>query len=384
MIYLDYSATTPVEEQVLESYVKACKNFIGNPNSLHRLGVEANTLIEDATKQVASLLKVKPSEVIYTSGSSESNNTAIKGIAFKYQNRGKHIIATELEHSSVIAPLQYLTNLGFEVDFVKLNAIGEIDLEHLKSLLREDTILVTMASVSSEIGILQPIEEVGKLLKSYPKCLFHVDMTQSIGKVNISLENIDLISLSAHKFYGMKGIGVLIKKEGISFDPLIHGGKSTTVYRSGTPALPLIVSLSKALRLSLENLEEKQEEVKRLNFYLREELNKIEGIHINSSNCAIPHILNFSVPGIRPETLQHALEEKNIFISTQTACSKGGSPSTAVMAVTHNEDYAVSSLRVSISHKTTKHELSLFVETLKEVLERLKFTHERIEKNSRS
>ena len=209
-------------------------------------------------------------------------------------------------------------------------------------------------------------------------------MTQSIGKVNISLENIDLISLSAHKFYGMKGIGVLIKKEGISFDPLIHGGKSTTVYRSGTPALPLIVSLSKALRLSLENLEEKQEEVKRLNFYLREELNKIEGIHINSSNCAIPHILNFSVPGIRPETLQHALEEKNIFISTQTACSKGGSPSTAVMAVTHNEDYAVSSLRVSISHKTTKHELSLFVETLKEVLERLKFTHERIEKNSRS
>ena len=200
MIYLDYSATTPVNDQVLESYIKASQNFIGNPNSLHRLGIEANQLINDATEQVANLLHIRPSEIIYTSGSSESNNTAIKGIALKYQNRGKHIITTELEHSSVIAPLQYLMDLGFEVDFVKLDSNGKIDLEHLKSLLREDTILVTIASVSSELGILQPIEEIGKLLKEYPKCFFHVDLTQSIGKVNLSLENIDLASFSAHKF----------------------------------------------------------------------------------------------------------------------------------------------------------------------------------------
>lgn len=381
VIYLDYSATTPVEEQVLDSYMKACRNFIGNPNSLHRLGIEANGLIEDATEQIANLLNIKPSEIIYTSGSSESNNTAIKGIAFKYQNRGKHIITTELEHSSVIAPLKYLTNLGFEVDFVKIKENGEIDLEHLKSLLREDTILVTIASVSSELGVIQPIEEIGKLLKSYPKCFFHVDMTQSIGKIDIPLENVDLISFSAHKFYGMKGIGVLVKKEGISFEPLIHGGKSTTIYRSGTPALPLIVSLAKALRLALTNLKEKENRVKLLNSYLKEELKKWNGIHINSSENSIPHILNFSVPGIKPETLQHVLEEKEIFISTQTACSKGGSPSTAVMAVTHNEDYAMSSLRISISHKTTEEELSFFLGTLKETLERLSFTNERNQKN---
>ncbi len=376
MIYLDYSATTPVNDQVLESYIKASQNFIGNPNSLHRLGIEANQLINDATEQVANLLHIRPSEIIYTSGSSESNNTAIKGIALKYQNRGKHIITTELEHSSVIAPLQYLMDLGFEVDFVKLDSNGKIDLEHLKSLLREDTILVTIASVSSELGILQPIEEIGKLLKEYPKCFFHVDLTQSIGKVNLSLENIDLASFSAHKFYGMKGIGVLIKKEGISVEPLIHGGKSTTVWRSGTPALPLIVSLAKALRLILQDSKEKEHKVKELNEYLRNELEKITGIHINSSEEAIPHVLNFSVPGIKPETLQHALEEKNIFISTQTACSKGGSPSTAVFSVTHNEEYAKSSLRVSISHLSTKEELTIFLDVLKKAIERLQLKHE--------
>lgn len=382
MVYLDYSATTPVNDEVLESYGKACKNFIGNPNSLHRLGIEANELIQEATNQIATLLKVKPSEIIYTSGASEANNTAIKGIALQYQNRGKHIITTELEHSSVIAPLQYLTKLGFEIDCVGLKENGEIDLEHLKSLLRDDTILVTMASVSSELGIAEPIEEIGKLLKSYPKCFFHVDMTQSIGKIDISLENVDLVSFSAHKFYGMKGIGALIKKEGISLEPLIHGGKSTTIYRSGTPALPLIVSLSKALRLALTNLKEKEKRVKMLNLYLKEELNQIDGIHINSSEKAIPHILNFSVPGIKPETLQHALEEKDIFISTQTACAKGGTPSKAVMAVTKNEEYAKSSLRVSISATTTKEELSFFLQTLKEILERLPFRHDQKNKNS--
>lgn len=373
MIYLDYSATTPVCDEVLKSYQKACKNFIGNPNSLHRLGIEANTLINEATEQIADLLKLRPSEIIYTSGSSESNNTAIKGIALKYQNRGKHIITTELEHSSIIAPLQYLTTLGFEVDFVKLTEQGQVDLAHLKQLLKEDTILVTIGSVNSELGICQPIEEIGKILKDYPKCVFHVDMTQSIGKIDISLENIDLASFSAHKFYGMKGIGVLIKKESISFEPLIHGGKSTSIYRSGTPALPLIVSLSKALRLSLEKLKENEKKIKDLNQYVRGEFKKIPLLHINSKEKAIPHIINFSVPGIKPETLQHALEEKDIFLSTQTACSKGG-PSKAVMAVFHNEAYATSSLRISISHLTTKEELTKFVVELKKAIEHLQFT----------
>lgn len=375
MTYLDYSATTPVNEEVIESYVKVCQNYIGNPNSLHKLGIKANQLMNEATAQIAKLLNVKPNEIIYTSGSSESNNTAIKGIAFKYQNRGKHIITTELEHSSVVAPLQYLTELGFTVDFVRLDKEGRVDLKHLKELMSEDTILVTIGSVSSELGILQPIEEIGKIVKSYPKCFFHVDMTQSIGKVNIPLDNIDLVSLSAHKFYGMKGIGLLIKKEAVSLTPLIHGGKSTTIWRSGTPALPLIVSLSKALRLALTNLEEKQHIVKELNQYLKNELQTIDHLHINSTKESIPQILNFSVPGIKPETLQHSLEEKEIYISTQTACSKGG-PSKAVMAVTHDEKYAKSSLRISISHLTTEEEIRFFVEILKETIQRLRLIHE--------
>lgn len=373
MIYLDYSATTPVNNEVIDSYVKTCQNFIGNPNSLHKLGIEANHLMKEATEQIADLLKVKSSEIIYTSGASESNNTAIKGIALKYQNRGKHIITTELEHSSVVAPLQYLINIGYEVDFVKLKEDGQIDIEHLKSLLREDTILVTIASVNSEIGIREQVEEIGTILKNYPKCFFHVDMTQNIGKVPISLENIDLASFSAHKFYGMKGIGVLVKKEGISLEPLIHGGKSTTIWRSGTPALPLIVSLAKALRLSLTDLSQKQEQVLALNTYVRNELEQISGLHINSSEKAIPHILNFSIPGIKPETLQHALETHEIYVSTQTACSKGANPSTAVMAVTGNKDYAESSLRISISHLTSLEDVTTFVKILKEEIETLKF-----------
>ena len=371
MIYLDYSATTPVNQEVIESYVKTCQNFIGNPNSLHKLGIEANKLMKEATEQIAKLLNIKPTEIIYTSGASESNNTAIKGIALKYQNRGKHIITTELEHSSVVAPLQYLTNLGYEVDFVRLKEDGQIDIEHLKSLLREDTILVTMASVSSELGIMQPIEEIGAILKEYPKCFFHVDMTQNLGKVPISLENIDLASFSAHKFYGMKGIGGLVKKEGILLEPLIHGGKSTTIWRSGTPALPLIVSLAKALRLSLTDLLEKQEHILKLNTYIRKELEQISGLHINSSEKAIPHILNFSVLGMKPETLQHALEVHEIYVSTQTACAKGTNPSTAVMAVTRNKEYAKSSLRISISHLTTLEEITTFVNVLKEEIEKL-------------
>ena len=224
-------------------------------------------------------------------------------------------------------------------------------------------------SVSSELGILQPITEIAELLKSYPKCFFHVDMTQSIGKVTIPLKDIDLVSFSAHKFYGMKGIGVLVKKESVVLQPLIHGGKSTTIWRSGTPALALIVSLSKALRLAFKNMESNQ--IEELNQYLREQLSQMDMVHINSPQTSIPHILNFSVPRLKPETLQHALEEKDIFISTQTACSKGGSPSTAVMALTHDESYATSSVRVSISHLTTKDEICYFVKALIEVIERL-------------
>ena len=363
MIYLDYSATTPVEESVLNSFVETTKKMIGNPNSLHKLGTDAKALIDAATKQIASILGVKKEEIIYTSGASEANNTAIKGICLKYQNRGKHIITTRLEHSSVIEPLNYLKNLGFEIEYVNLTEDGKVDLDDLKKKLRDDTILVTITSMNSELGIREPIDEIGKLLKDYPKVFFHSDITQSIGKEKINLENVDLASLSAQKFYGMKGIGALIKKENIVIEPLIHGGKSTTKDRSGTPATPLIVSMAKALRLASENLEEKEKKVKELNEYLRGELEKAS-ITINSPKDAIPNILNISIENIKPETILHALEEKEIYISTKTACSSNKNISDAVLALTKSEEKASHSLRISISYKTTKEELETFVKEL--------------------
>ena len=359
MIYLDYSATTPVDKRVLDSFNKACLDYPGNANSIHSLGVKSNALINAATKQISEILGVLPSEIIYTSGSSESNNLAIKGICEKYQNRGKHIITTKYEHSSIYGPISYLQRHGFEIDFVESDELGRVDLDSLKKLVREDTILVSITSVNSEIGIMNPIEEIANILKKYPKIFFHVDMTQSIGKYKIDLKNIDLISMSAHKIFGLKGIGMLIKKEKIMLEPIIHGGKSTTVFRSGTPALPLIVSLSKALRLIYENIDENYQKVKKLNLILREKLQTIPNIYINSNEVCSPYVLNISAVGVKPETMVHALEEHEIYISTQTACSSNDTLSKAVLELTKNIDRASSSLRISLSYLTTEEEIEM-------------------------
>lgn len=371
MVYLDYSATTPVRKEVLDTYVEASLKFIGNPNSLHKLGTDSKNLIESATKQIESILKIKDKEIIYTSGSSESNNMVIKGIANKYKNRGKHIITTPFEHSSIYGPLNYLIDNGFEVDFVNIDENGLVDLQHLKSIIRDDTILVSVASVNSEIGLLQPIKEIGEIISNYPKCYFHSDMTQSVGKVEVSMDNVDFVSFSAHKFFGVKGIGCLLKKNNIVIEPLIHGGKSTSIYRSGTPALPLIVSMSKALRLAYESFDMKYNHVLMLNKYLKSELSKYSSVYINSNNNCIPHILNISVIDIKPETMLHALEEYGIFISTQSACSSTNTESKAVLSLTKDERRAKSSIRISISYMTAKEEIDLFIESFRKCLERL-------------
>ena len=374
MIYLDYSATTKPSEEVLSSFYKASISYFANPNSLHKLGTEANELIKASTLQIANLLNIKTSEIIYTSGASESNNTAIKGIAYKYKNRGKHIITTKFEHSSIYGPLEFLEKYeGFTIDYVDTDEYGIVKIDSLEKMIRDDTILVTICSVNSEIGIRQPIEEIGKIVKKHSKCFFHVDLTQSMGKESIKLDDIDLASFSAHKFYGIKGIGCLIKKENIELEPLINGGKSTTKFRSGTPQLPLIVSLSKALRLSLENIDSNRKKVEELNSYLKEELSKIEKVIINSNSNCIPHIINISVLGWKPETLQHTLEENDIYISTQTACAEDNSKSQAVLALTNDESRAKSSVRISISHLTTKEELDAFVSSLKIALKNYDF-----------
>ena len=369
MIYLDYSATTPVDDRVLDTFVKVTRDYIGNPNSLHELGVEAKKLIDASTKQIADILKVKESEVIYTSGASEANNMAIKGICFKYKNRGKHIITTTLEHSSVLEVFKYLENEGFEVSYAKLDENGVVDIDELKKIIRDDTILVSICSVNSEVGVRQPVEEIGLLLKDYPKLYFHSDVTQGIGKEKVDFTNIDLASFSGQKFYGMKGVGCLIKKESIILESLIHGGKSTTVFRSGTPATALIVSLAKAMRLAYENYEEKRRKVIELNNYLIDGLSKLN-IDINSNDKCIPHIVNLSLRNIKSETMLHALEKDNIYISTQTACSQGNY-SLAVFSVTNDKEKASRSIRISLSHLTTKEEIDKFIEIFKNNLDKL-------------
>lgn len=372
MIYLDYSASTPVNKEVLDSFSKACLDFPGNSNSLHTLGVKANDLVEMATKQIANILKVSTKEIIYTSGSSESNNLAIKGICNKYKNRGKHIITTQYEHSSVYGPIGYLQTQGYEVDFVNSNEDGTVDLKHLKSLMRDDTILVSVNAINSEIGIIQPINEIGEVVHEYSKCFYHVDITQAVGKINIDLSNIDLASFSAHKFFGLKGIGVLIKKDKIVLDPLIHGGKSTTIFRSGTPAHPLIVSISKALRIAVEDIDVKYNYVTELNNTIKNGLMKYSDVYVNSNDKCLPHVLNISVVGIKPETFLHALEKYEVYISTQTACSSEKNLSQSVLVLTNDENRAKSSLRISLSYITTKAEVSNFLEIFDKCYKELK------------
>ena len=367
MTYLDYSATTPVDKEVLDSFIKAAK-YIGNPNSMHTLGIKAKHLIDASTNQIAKILNIKPNEIIYTSGASESNNTIIKAIE-QFQNRGKHIITTSLEHSSIYGPLKQLEKKGFTIQYTPLKN-GIVDIEKLKKLLTEDTVLVTISMVNSETGLRQPIEQIGKLLKNYPKIIFHTDITQAVGKIKFDLTDVDAASFSAHKFFGFKGIGALYKKENLNLEPLISGGKSTTNFRSGTPPTELITSLAKALRLSYQNIDEDYQKVKKYNQVLKKELQKYKNVFINSNEFSIPHILNISIKNIKPETMLHSLEEKDVYISTQSACATNDA-SKAVFALTNDIEKAKASLRISISKKTTDQDIENFKKAFEESYKKL-------------
>lgn len=372
MIYLDNSATTMVDDRVLETFNKVCKNYPGNSNSLHSLGIKSKELEEYATEKISNLLGVKPSEIIYTSGASESNNTVLKGVASKYKNRGNHIITTPLEHSSVLETCKYLESKGFIIDYVKIKDNGLIDIEDLERLLTDNTILVSVAYVDSELGIRQEIDTISKIVKKHPKCYFHVDATQAIGKIKVDPTSIDFISMSAHKIFGLKGIGLLIKKDNIVIDNLIHGGKSTTIYRSGTPALPLICSLMKALELVIPNIDKNYEYVSSLSRKIKDNLKKYDNIHINSTENSIPYIINFSVIGVKPETFIHTMEEEDIYLSTKSACSTSDI-SLSVDSIYHNREISMSSIRISLSYKNTTEEIDKFIKVFDKIYNKLVF-----------
>ena len=372
MIYLDNSATTMVDDRVLETFNKVCKNYPGNSNSLHSLGIKSKELEDYATEKISNLLGVKPSEIIYTSGASESNNTVLKGVASKYKNRGNHIITTPLEHSSVLETCKYLESKGFIIDYVKIKDNGLIDIDDLERLLTDNTILVSVAYVDSELGIKQDIDSISKIVKKHPKCYFHVDATQAIGKIKVDPTSIDFISMSAHKIFGLKGIGLLIKKDNIVIDNLIHGGKSTTIYRSGTPALPLICSLMKALELVIPNIDKNYEYVSSLSRKIKDNLKKYDNIHINSTENSIPYIINFSVIGVKPETFIHTMEEEDIYLSTKSACSTSD-VSLSVDSIYHNREISMSSIRISLSYKNTEEEIDKFIKAFDKIYNKLVF-----------
>ena len=372
MIYFDNSATTMVDDNVLETYNKVCRNYPGNSNSLHKLGIKSKELEDYATDNIAKYLGVKHTEVIYTSGATESNNTVLKGVAFRYRNRGNHIITSHLEHSSTLETCKYLEKNGFVIDYVNVNSDGTFDLENLKSLMSDNTILVSIAAVDSELGVKQDIKSISKIVREYPKCYFHVDATQAIGKIKVDFDDIDFMSMSMHKIFGMKGVGLLIKKENIVIDNLIHGGKSSTSYRSGTPALPLIVSSMKALELVIPNVDMNYKHVEELNRKIISCLKKYDRVHINSTDKSIPYIINFITLDIKPETFIHAMEEEDIYLGTKSACSTGDL-SDSIYAIYKDRGIASHSIRISLSYKNTMGEVDTFIKAFDKVYNKLMF-----------
>lgn len=361
MIYLDYSANTPADERVLARFCAVERRCPGNANSHHQAGLDAKAEIDHATQTIARLLRVQPAEIIYTSGASESNNFALKGLARLSRHVGKHIISTPLEHSSVSGTLTALQEQGYEIDLVDIKRDGTIDLDHLKELLRPDTIAVAVTMVDSELGVVQPLQEIAEILKEYPHCHLHVDATQAVGKIPVSFEGVDTMSLTAHKFYGLNGIGVLVKRLGLALPPLIHGGESTTPYRSGTPTVALACSLALALEKATAELPARAAAVRSLNDRLRAELSRYPKVRVNSPANAVPHILNLSVQGVKGTVFQRKLDARGVCVSVKSACSSDGLPSRAVLAVSQDRRNALSSWRISLSHLTTEEELTAFL-----------------------
>lgn len=374
MIYFDNSATTKPLEEVLDSFVAVSENYYGNASSQHQLGIDANKLLRKAYQQSANMLGVSETEIIFTSGGTEANNLAIKGIALNYHKHGKHIITTAIEHPSVLNACKALTRLDYEITYLPVDERGIVRLEDFKEALREDTILVSVMHVNNEVGAVQPIKEIGALLKDRKYTFFHVDDVQGFGKMSLDIRksNIDLLSISGHKLHGLKGTGLLYVKEWIELFPLFHGGGQQGDVRSGTENIAGIVSLVKAMRVVQEEQMHHPEALTHIRDLMRDRLSKITEVTINSAENQAPHILSFSLPGFKPEVVLHALEERNIYISTKAACSsKKPDQSVVLAAMGCPDNVSNSALRVSFSYQNTEGEVELFYRALKKIIKDL-------------
>lgn len=374
MIYLDNSATTKPYDDVLQSYITVAQNYFGNPSSLHALGGEAERLLSQSRSVIAGLLGVKHTEIIFTSGGTEGNNLAIKGTAIALRSRGRHIITTAVEHASVSEAFKQLEMLGFEVTYAPVDENGVVSVRSIGQALRHDTILVSVIHVNNETGAVQPIAEIGRLLRKHPKVRFHTDHVQGVGKVPLSLydANVDLCTISGHKFHGVKGTGILYVREGVVLDPILSGGQQENQYRSGTENLPGIVAMAKALRMTLEKQEDKIRHLNEIKYALLSFFGSMPNVVLNTPDVSAPHIVNVSFPGLKPEVIVHALEERDIFVSTKSACSsKAKEVSHVLLEMGRSREAAESAIRISLSPENTMSEIQQFQRIVQEVIPKL-------------
>ncbi|MDF7825244.1 cysteine desulfurase family protein [Pontiellaceae bacterium B12227] len=377
-MYFDYAATTPPNSEVLKTFEKVNREFWANPHALHRAGVRAETLLEQARRQVLTLFGAESAyRCIFTGGATESNNMAIKGVARQYESRGKHLITSAVEHPSVLGVFQWLEKEGWEVTILPVNAAGCVEPHILQDALRPDTMLVSLMHVNNEIGAINNVEALGRMIKTQSPAFFHVDAAQSVGKIDLSLANspIDLLTFSAHKFCGLKGSGALLLKNKVQLPPLFHGGGQESGYRSGTADVATAAALAKALRIALEGRATAYQRVCSYKQTIAETFSGIDGTELNGAlENSSPFVINYSVRGVRPETILHALEEQDMYISTVSACSAAKTPeSSVVLALTGNHERAQTSIRISLSSLTAPEEIDALCATLKPTIESLRF-----------
>lgn len=379
-VYLDNAASTRVSKPVIELMNKAMDEDYANPSAKHLKGMEAEKYLKEAAVKIAKTMKVSEKEIVFTSGGTESNNMALIGAAMARQRYGKHIISTAIEHSAVHQVLVHLADLGFEYSILKVDEKGQISLEELKSLLRADTILVSVMYVNNEIGAVQDIKAIADIVHGYNKDIYmHTDAIQAYGKFKIfpKKEGIDLLSVSAHKLHGPKGSGFLYIDERVNIKPIIYGGGQQRGLRSGTLNIPGIAGLGEAAKEAYEDFDKEVEYICGLRDYLIDEIKKLndEGIKLNSEKGVkfAPHVLSISISGVRAEVLLHAMEERGIYIASGSACSSNHPGlSGTLKGIGLKEEFLSSTVRVSFSKYNNKEELDFFLANLKELIPQLR------------
>ncbi len=373
MIYFDNSATTQIDPSVLATYQKVSQEYYGNPSSLHAMGEITSKLLQQSRAQIARELNVQPAEIYFTSGGTEGDNWAIKGTAIEKARFGKHLITSSVEHPAVRETMKQLEQLGWEVTYLPVNKAGVVSAEDVRDAIREDTVLVSVMAVNNEVGAVQPIQEIGEVLKDYPSIHFHVDAVQSLGLTELKLgknSRVDIAVYSGHKFKAPRGIGFIYLKEGRQLAPLLTGGGQEKTLRSGTENLPAIAAMARAVRLAFEDKARKVAHLKTLQQKLRSYLETKDKVRIFTPENHAPHILCFGIEGIRGEVTVHALEEHGIYISTTSACSSRATnvESSTLIAMGVPKDQAETANRVSFSAETTEEEVDQFIQAYEEVL----------------